>query len=401
MVPSEIERLSEAHLAPYAMRAAFSRGRACPDHDAPQRGLFQRDRDRIIHSSAFRRLQYKTQVFVSVTEGDYYRSRLTHTLEVTQIARTLARALALNEDLTEALALAHDLGHGPFGHSGERALAEMMRAHGGFDHNAQGLRVVDLLEQRYARFAGLNLTYETREGYAKNYVPAGSPLTPPSPQGGEGRVRGRPRAELGFAPDEMPPLEVQLVGHADEIAYDTHDLDDGLVSGALAEEQVRTVPLWCETEAQVLREHEDLKHDHRLRWSAVVRRLIATLIGDALAETRRRLLARGIASLAEVRHRREELVGFSAELTPRKEELEAFLTAHFYDGPKVRTLTALWEGRLRQVFAAYRDDPRHLPEDYQRRVAHSGEPLERVICDYVAGMTDRYASRQWELLVQK
>jgi dGTPase len=199
----------------------------------------------------------------------------------------------------------------------------------------------------------------------------------------------------------MLPLEVQLVGHADEIAYDTHDLDDGLVSGALAEEQVRTVPLWRETEAQVLREHEDFKHDQRLRWRAVVRRLIATLIGDALAETRRRLLAQGIARLEDVRHCAHELVGFSTELAPRKEELEAFLTAHFYDGPKVRTLTALWEGRLKQLFAAYRDDPHHLPEDYQRRVAPDGEPPERVICDYVAGMTDRYASRQWELLVQK
>jgi len=387
MAHSEIERLAEVHLAPYAMRAEFSRGRAWPDHDAPQRGLFQRDRDRIVHSSAFRRLQYKTQVFVSVMEGDYYRSRLTHTLEVTQIARTLARALALNEDLTEALALAHDLGHGPFGHSGERALAEMMRAHGGFDHNAQGLRVVDLLEQRYARFQGLNLTYETREGYVKNYVPAGSP--------------GRPRAELGFAPDEMPPLEVQLVGHADEIAYDTHDLDDGLVSGALAEEQVRSVPLWREAEAQVLREHAAFTHDHRLRWLAVVRRLIAALIGDALAETRRRLLARGIAGLREVRRCSDELVGFSAELVPRKEELEAFLTGHFYEGPRVRTLTALWEGRLKQLFAAYRDDPRRLPDDYRRRVEQSGETPERVICDYLAGMTDRYATRQWELLVGK
>ncbi|MGD0092708.1 MAG: deoxyguanosinetriphosphate triphosphohydrolase [Planctomycetota bacterium] len=384
---SETEAISEAHLAPYAMREALSRGRAWPDHDAPYRGLFQRDRDRIVHSSAFRRLQYKTQVFVSVMEGDYYRNRLTHTLEVTQIARTLARALALNEDLTEALALAHDLGHGPFGHSGERALQEMMRGHGGFEHNAQGLRVVDFLEQRYTRFRGLNLAYETREGYAKNCVPAGKP--------------GRPRAELGFAPDEMPPLEVQLVGHADEIAYDTHDLDDGLVSGALAEEQVRAVPLWRDTEAQVLREHEACKHDHRMRWRAVVRRLIATLVGDLLAETRRRVQARRIASLADVRRCSDELVDFSAELAPHKLELEAFLTERFYEGPKVREVTALWEERLKQLFGAYANDPRRLPEDYLRRVERDGEKLQRVICDYVAGMTDRFTSRQWELLVGK
>src|SRR5471032_2940163 len=206
--------MSESALASYAFRDDHSRGRIHPDHDSDYRSLYQRDRDRIIHSAAFRRLQYKTQVFVSVLEGDYYRNRLTHTIEVTQIARTAARTLGVNEDLTEALALAHDLGHGPFGHSGESALDEETRAEGGFDHNAQGLRVVDFLEQRYARFPGLNLTYETREGYAKNYVPLG--------------LSGRSRSGLGFAADEMTPLEVQLVGHADEIAYDTHDVDDGL-----------------------------------------------------------------------------------------------------------------------------------------------------------------------------
>src|ERR1043165_595040 len=207
-------------LASYAMSEAHSRGRLHPDKEAEYRGIYQRDRDRIVHSSAFRRLQYKTQVFISVMEGDYYRNRLTHTLEVTQIGRSIARALKLNEDLAEALALAHDLGHGPFGHSGEMALNEVMRDAGGFDHNAQGLRIVDLLETRYARFPGLNLTYETREGYAKNYTPR-----PDSP---------RSRSIIGFTAGDMPSLEVQLVGHADEIAYDTHDLDDGLVSGTLS-----------------------------------------------------------------------------------------------------------------------------------------------------------------------
>jgi len=377
----------EAHLAPYAVRAAASRGRRFPDHDSPYRGLFQRDRDRIVHSSAFRRLQYKTQVFVSVMEGDHYRSRLTHTLEVTQIARTLARALALNEDLTEAIALAHDLGHTPFGHSGERALCEVMQPHGGFDHNAQGLRVVDLLEQRYARFPGLNLTYETREGYVKNLVPDGG--------------NGRPRSSLGFAADEMPSLEVQLVGHADEIAYDTHDLDDGLVSGALLEEQVRAVPLWREVEAQVLAENAVLEDEQRLRWCAIVRRLISTLVGDLLAETRRRLAARHIGNLQDVRHCRDELAGFSAELAPRNKALETFLNDHFYSSPRVRELTALWEGRLKQLFAAYRSDLRRLPDDCRRRVEQEGEPLDRAICDYVAGMTDRYARKQWETFVGK
>src|SRR5436190_4942267 len=261
----------ESNLAPYSAREAQSRGRIFPDKDAAYRGIYQRDRDRIVHSSAFRRLQYKTQVFISVVEGDYYRNRLTHTLEVTQISRTIARALNLNEDLAEALALAHDLGHGPFGHSGEAALNEVMRDAGGFDHNAQGLRVVDLLETRYARFPGLNLTYETREGYAKNYIPRdGSP---------------RSRSLLGFNAGEMPTLEVQLVGHADEIAYDTHDLDDGLVSGALLEDDVRNVSLWCDAEAQVLKESPSYKEDQRLRWHAIVRRLISRLVTDLMKET--------------------------------------------------------------------------------------------------------------------
>ena len=387
----------EFQLAPYAVREADSRGRMHPDHEAPFRGLFQRDRDRIVHSSAFRRLQYKTQVFVSVMEGDYYRNRLTHTLEVTQIARSLARALSLNEDLTEALALAHDLGHGPFGHSGESALEEVMHGKGGFEHNAQGLRVVDLLEYRYPRFPGVNLAYETREGYVKNYstvFPPGSPAAPVR----KGKRPGLPRASLGFAADEMPPLEVQLVGHADEIAYDTHDLDDGLVSGALSEDAVRGVTLWRDVEARVLTEHERFKTDHRLRWRAVVRRLIATLVGDLLAETRRRLDTGCIKTLAEVRHCPRKLVGFSEAIAPRKEELETFLMANFYSSPQVREKTAYWQKRLKELFAVYQADPKHLPEDHRQR-AEKGETLDRVICDYVAGMTDRFASKQWEVLV--
>lgn len=381
----DFEALYEKQLAPFAARASTSRGRVFPDHDAPYRGLYQRDRDRIVHSAAFRRLQYKTQVFVSVMEGDYFRNRLTHTLEVTQIARTMARALNLNEDLSEALALAHDLGHGPFGHSGESALNEMMQGCGGFDHNAQGLRVVDFLEQRYPRFPGLNLTYETREGFVKNYVPDGLP--------------GRLRRALGFAGDEMPSLEVQLVGHADEIAYDTHDLDDGLVSGALDEDRVRAVALWRQVEAQVVAEYPSFSSDHRMRWRAVVRRLIATLVSDLLEETRRRIKRNKVASLADVRHCREELIGFSAELAPRKLALEEFLMANFYQSPRVKEHTALWQARLKQLFEAYRQDPRRLPEDQRKRADAQGEPLDRVICDYVAGMTDRFARKQWDEIV--
>jgi len=371
------------------MREELSRGRLHPDHDAAYRSLYQRDRDRIVHSAAFRRLQYKTQVFVGVMEGAYFRNRLTHTLEVTQIARTLARALGLNEDLTETLALAHDLGHGPFGHSGESALSEMMQqgGQGTFDHNIQGLRVVDFLEHRYARFRGLNLTYETREGYVKNYVPDGRP--------------GRPRSAFGFDATEMPTLEVQLVAHADEIAYDTHDLDDGLVSGALEEASVQSVALWRQAESAVLVEYPVLKEDKRLCWRAVVRRLIATLVDDLLAETQRRIQAEKIQTVADVRKYQAELCGFSASLAPRKLELETFLMNNFYLSPRVREKTELWQERLKQLFAAYRADPSRLPDDPRQRMEKAGETLDRVICDYVAGMTDRFAARQWELLAGK
>ncbi|HYG76911.1 MAG TPA: deoxyguanosinetriphosphate triphosphohydrolase [Planctomycetota bacterium] len=379
----DVESILESHLAPYAMRASQSRGRPHPDHGTAYRGIYQRDRDRIVHSSAFRRLQYKTQVFVSVMEGDYFRNRLTHTLEVTQIARTIARALRLNEDLTEALALAHDLGHGPFGHSGENALDDVMSGKGGFDHNAQGLRVVDFLEQRYPRFPGLNLTYETREGYVKNYVQDGRP--------------GRPRSALGFAGNEMPSLEVQLVGHADEIAYDTHDCDDGLVSGALDEDSIRSVTLWRRVEEEVLREHAVFKSDHRMRWRAVVRRLIGTLVSDLLEETRRRLKEHAIGSIQDVRQCEHELVGFSPELAPQKLELETFLMENFYKGARVRERTNMWQTRLKTLFSTFLNDPARLPEEQRKRAEASGD-LDRVICDYLAGMTDRFASKQWEAL---
>ena len=358
------------------MRAAQSRGRRFPEAEAPYRGLYQRDRDRIIHCAAFRRLEYKTQVFVHAIEGDHYRNRLTHTMEVTQIARTLARVLGLNEDLVEALALAHDLGHGPFGHAGESALDEVTRAHGGFNHNLQGLRSVDLLERRYPDFPGLNLSYETREGFAKNLSP-------------------QRRAASGFSLGEAPALEVQLVAHADEIAYNTHDLEDGLVSHVLQEDALRTVELWRVADAEVCGEHAVLGRDHRLRWRAIVRRLIRKLAGDLLAETERRLAQAGIQSAEDVRACPRELAGYSAAMTLHLRELGAFLHQFFYSHDDVRRHSALWEGRLKELFQAYLADPARLPEDHRKRVAVEHEPLERVICDYVAGMTDRYAEQQW------
>ncbi|MFH0939270.1 MAG: deoxyguanosinetriphosphate triphosphohydrolase [Planctomycetota bacterium] len=374
-----LEARIEAHLAPYALRAELSRGRPHSDHETPYRALYQRDRDRIVHSWAFRRLQYKTQVFVSVMEGDYYRNRLTHTLEVTQIARTVARALALNEDLTEALALAHDLGHGPFGHSGETALNEVMQDQGGFNHNDQGLRVVDMLEHRYARFPGLNLTYETREGFAKNLT--------------------NTRAAIGFAKDESPSLEVQLTNHADEIAYDTHDLEDGLVSGVLTEDRLQEVELWRQTEIEVLSENSSLRHNQCLRWRAIVRRLISKLILDLMRETEERLRIQRIQSVEDVRRCPTALVAFTNELDAQRLRLEEFLHQNFYNNPRVKDKTTLWHNRLKELFSIYHGDSRKLPEEYRRRVESEDETLERVICDYLAGMTDRYATQQWEMLI--
>lgn len=374
----------EAHLAPYAMRASVSRGRVFPEHEPRYRALYQRDRDRLVHCTAFRRLEYKTQVFVAGVEGDHFRTRLTHTMEVTQIARTIARALGLNEDLVEAMALAHDLGHGPFGHSGETALNEVMTGHGGFDHNLQGLRVVDRLERRYPGFLGLNLTYETREGFTKNLR--------------RGVAEPDTRGALGFAAEESPSIEVQLVGHADEIAYDTHDVEDAIVSGTLTEADVRRVALWRTTEEEVLAETPALAQDHRLRLRAVVRHLIGRLVLDLIQETERRIDRQGVRTLADVRACPAELVGFSTRCAQEKEDLETFLHRNFYSSPRVRMHTALWQERVKEIFLAYRSAPKQLPVDYLRRIEQEGETLERVICDYVSGMTDRYAETHWQQL---
>jgi len=372
----ELEKHLEAILAPYAMRSAASRGRRHVENEAPYRGLFQRDRDRIVHSAAFRRLEHKTQVFVRL-ENDHFRNRLTHTMEVSQIARSSARALSLNEDLVEALALAHDLGHGPFGHAGEDALDEMMRGHGGFNHNLHGLRLVDHLEIRYPDFQGINLTYETREGFSKN-------------------LSAQQRAAAGFAERESASLEVQLVGHADEIAYDTHDLEDGLSSGTLDEPALHELTLWRKTEEEVTNEFKVLTEDRLLRWRAVCRRLIRKLVSDLVAETERRVKAQRVETLDDVRLCPHELVGFSTELQPLKRQLEGYLFRNFYSHPNVKGPAQLWQSRLKQLFAAYRMNVRLLPDEYFRRVDAGEEKPERAICDYLAGMTDRFAEKQWE-----
>jgi dGTPase len=301
---ADLESREAAMLAPYAMRSRDSRGRRHPEAEHPLRMAFQRDRDRIIHSTAFRRLEYKTQVFVN-HEGDYYRTRLTHTVEAAQVTRTLARALGLNEDLAEAVALAHDLGHTPFGHAGERTLDRLMAPHGGFDHNSQSLRIVDVLEERYPAFHGLNLSWEVREGIVKHSTRYDRP-----------QVRE-------FDADLAPCLEAQIVDFADEIAYNAHDIDDGLKSGMLEPDDLAGVALWAEAMSEV--ERQAARAALHIRHYQGVRRVIDRLVEDLCGSLLRRLKELGVETLADVRRVKPRLVEFTPEMTERNRELKAFL----------------------------------------------------------------------------
>jgi dGTPase len=363
----------ESSLAPFAVREGSSRGRRQPEPEAPTRSAFQRDRDRIIHSTAFRRLEYKTQVFVN-HEGDLFRTRLTHSLEVAQIARSLARNLGLNEDLTEAISLAHDLGHTPFGHAGQDALNACMHAYGGFEHNLQSLRVVDELEERYAAFNGLNLCYETREGILKHCS----------------LENARRLGDLGerFLLRRQPTLEAQLANLADEIAYNNHDIDDGLRSGLLSLPQLDEVPLFARIAHAVRHEYAGLP-DRRLTHETI-RRMINALVVDLLAETRMRIADAGVASVDDVR-RAPALVGFSPSVRAAADELKRFLHLHLYRHFQVMRMTAKARRIVADLFAAFMDDARLLPPDHLARAAID---KPRAIADYVAGMTDRYAIRE-------
>jgi dGTPase len=325
-----------------------------------------RDRDRVIHAAAFRRLEYKTQVFAN-QEGDGYRTRLTHTMEVAQVSRTAARALRLNEDLTEAIALSHDVGHGPFGHAGETALEEAMAGHGGFEHNAHGLRVVDRLERRYARFRGLNLTHEVREAFAMH-----------SP---------RDKASLGFE-RRRPLLEAQLVDVCDNLTYTAHDLDDGIASGCTTAEAMREADLWRETWDRVDAEEPGLDPD--LRVLACVKRVIDACVSDLLEATSKRLAEAGVTSVDDVRAHPRLLVGFSDAFGRRQRELSRTLHERFYRHP--RLVRAQRRGRrlLKEIFDAYVAEPSMLERD--RRADVEAEGVHRVVCDVVAAMTDREAS---------
>lgn len=376
-------------LAPYAATAAASRGRRHFEPPPALRTEFQRDRDRIVHSTAFRRLVYKTQVFVNY-EGDLYRTRLTHSLEVAQIARTAARALGLNEDLVEAISLAHDLGHTPFGHAGQDALNECMREHGGFEHNLQSLRVVDSLEDRYASFRGLNLTFETREGILKHCS-----LKHARELGDVGR-RFLDRTQAG--------LEAQLANIADEIAYNNHDVDDGLRSGLVTLEQLDTVPFFAEHLARIRRQRPNLKP--QLLGSEAVREMIGELVADLVAATAAAIAAAAPRDIDHVRALPHSLVGFSPPFREAQLTLKQFLREALYTHPRVRLMTEQAHDTVRFLFAELMADYGRMPDEHSARAkeysaAGDAAAAARVVADYIAGMTDRFALQTRDALRDK
>lgn len=367
-------------LAPYASNPAQSRGRCYATVPAPTRNEFQRDRDRIVHSTAFRRLVYKTQVFLN-HEGDLFRTRLTHSLEVAQLARSMARSLGLHEDLTEAIALAHDLGHTPFGHAGQDALGECMAGHGGFEHNLQSLRVVDALEHRYPDHDGLNLTFETREGILKHCAPVNARLLEAAEPGGVARR---------FIDGTQPSLEAQLANLADEIAYNAHDIDDGVRSGLLTLEQVAQVPLFARFQAEALAGHPSLA-GRRLLYETI-RRMLSAQVYDVIAATQQALDAATPVS-ADAARRAAPLVRFGAEMRAQLVQLKRFLLANLYRHPQVLHNTRQGQQAVRELFAAYLARPSELRPSFVRR-----PDRERAVADYIAGMTDRFALREHERL---
>ena len=371
--------------APYASDPAQSRGRRVHEPSAPQRNDHQRDRDRVVHCTAFRRLVYKTQVFVN-HEGDLFRTRLTHSLEVAQLGRSIARTLALNEDLVEAIALAHDLGHTPFGHAGQEALDDCMRPHGGFEHNLQSLRVVDVLEQRYPRFEGLNLTLETREGILKRCSAAvAKRMVSREPDGPARRI----------VAGEQPSLEAQLVNLADEIAYNAHDIDDGLRSGLLTMQQLDDVPLFATHREAALVEHPHLGEapDRRLL-AETLRRLLSALVTDVIVATTANLQVHAPSHAQDV-YGLPPLVQFTPPAREQVTALKRFLFASLYRHPQVEQTTLQAKQTVQALFFAYADAPHQLPEEHHAAQQQIGP---RAVADYIAGMTDRFASREYARL---
>ena len=374
----------ESTLAAYACRTSDSRGRAYDEPESPHRNPYQRDRDRIIHSTAFRRLEYKTQVFVN-HEGDHYRTRLTHSIEVAQIARSICRSMGLHEDLAEAVALAHDLGHTPFGHSGQDALDMAMKPYGGFEHNRQSLRMVEKLEHKYAAFPGLNLSYETREGIVKHHsvhdTPKNHDLT-------------------HFRLHEQATLEAQIGNLADEIAYNNHDIDDGYRAGMLPLVELVELELFGLHYSEVETQYADASE--RLKVNETVRRMINALIVDVIEETLRRIAEANVTCLADVRSASSPLVGLSSRMRQMNVELKRYLLRNMYKHYRVARMASKAERVIHDMFNAYMENPLMLPENQQQELARAGadrpERQARIIADYIAGMTDRYALEEYERL---
>ena len=368
-------------LASYAIRNDQTRGRRHPEAEHPYRSPFQRDRDRIVHSRAFRRLEYKTQVFVN-HEGDHYRTRLTHSLEVAQIARTVSSALQLNTDLAECLALSHDMGHPPFGHSGQDVLDEMMKDFGGFEHNLQTLRIVEKLEEKYIEFPGLNLTFEAREGIVKHSAQY------------KGK-KNQPEALKEYALDELPPMEAQIIDLCDEIAYNNHDLDDGLESHLLdVDHLLENVTIVRNLFEKVQKKHP--KAPLKLQMNGAIIQLINTLVSDLIENARATIQREKIQTLDDVRNAPRLLVSFSHEIADQNRQLKHYLYARMYNHYRVRRMKNKAKRILESLFRAYQEDPGIMPTHYQNKMKDEGK--ERMICDYIAGMTDRFAIDEYARL---
>jgi len=373
-----LEERERQILAPWGMKSAESRGRVYEEQEAAYRTVFQKDRDRIVHATAFRRLAYKTQVFV-YHEGDHYRNRITHSMEVAQLGRTLARALGGNEILTEAICLAHDLGHPPFGHTGEHILNHLMQEHGGFDHQRQTMRIVEKLERRYPEFPGLNLSYEVREGLVKHDTDYDVI-----------------NAE-GYEPELAGTLECQLANIADELAWNTSDLDDGLYAGILHVEDLATQPLWQRVMDSLGLPHHCTKQDSVTR-ARIIRRLVGIEVNDAVAYTSAQISKYQVQSVADVRNIGHNIAGFSPEMSEANGVQKRYLFDHFYRSYRVVRMANKAEMILTRLFNAYVREPHMLPPDTQKILKSGEESLHRVVCDYLAGMTDRYAIQEYQRL---
>jgi dGTPase len=368
----ELEKREDNYLASYAMKSMNTRGRVHQEDEHPYRSVYQRDKDRIIHSTAFRRLEYKTQVFVN-HEGDHYRTRLTHTIEVAQIARCISRALCLNEDLAEAIALAHDLGHTPFGHSGEDALRLLMKHHGGFEHNIQGLRVVDILERRYSQFSGLNLSWEARESIAKHKILSDDPNI------------------IEFDVNKQPLLEAKIVDVADSIAYDNHDIDDSLNAGLITERGLDGVELWRYAKEKVLEKYNNLNKE--MQNIQTIKYLIDMEVTDLINHTQLMLEKLKIKTTNDVQNCKEKLVSFSPEISKKKLELQEFLQQNAYNHYRVVRMSDKAKRFVEELFKAFVENPMQLPPEYQKWIEEAGR--HQGVCDYIAGMTDRFAQDEY------